>query len=214
MEGFKAQGSFGIPSTLQKQMDEARRANLKKKTEEAPQNDAPPVAAAQPAPASAAPAEQAPEVDPTKAQQEKFEKIKSALEQSLDTKITEEDIKEYIFKGRIVKDVQIIPGILKGSFQTLTTTQYMEIDERVAEMRSRGKNTQEGYDNDKAIINLSFSWIAADGRPLSSKDDPKIREKYIRSMGAHLVDCATAAMNDFNTLVRLTLQEKNFVKKS
>jgi hypothetical protein len=211
--GARPQGSFGIPPQMQQDLEEQRRRAAQAKPAERPV-----MAAEVPiVPAVALP--EAPEVVKTKEdeeakQEEEFKRLKASIEKRLETTITAEDIKEYIFKGALTKEVSVIPGILKCAFRTLTPTEYFEIDKREATFRDEGKFTVDGISNHRAIVTLSYAWIAADGKPISSANDPLIREKHIRKLGAHVVDFATAANQNFNDLLKLTLQEKAFLKKS
>lgn len=206
MEGsFKPKGSFGIPDEMRQQMEEARK-------NPAPIPQPPQALQAQPdeAPADAP----APKVDEAQDQEAAYKKAKKELEESLEIMLEEDDIKEYIFKGRLTKEVNVIRGTLKCQFQTLTPDEYMAIDERMAELRDKGKHTQAGLENQQVIITLSYAWLQAAGKPISAKNEPAKREEYIRKMGAHLVDAASARFSEFNTLLKLVMQEKNFVKKS
>lgn len=218
MEPFKAQGSFGIPQGAQRQMEEARKRVAKKIDGEPEAPPAIPQQAQEIPPegtqAKAPPTEKEVEEQAKKAQEKEFLKAKAALEEELEITITPDDIKDYIFKGRMTKKIHIVKGALEGTFQTLNPDEVQKIDELVADFRSSGKNTQEGYDNERAMVTLSYAWLAANDRPISAKNDPEIRKKYIKTMGAHIVDLAVTKHRDFNTLIRLALREQAFVKKS
>lgn len=216
MEGsFKPQGSIGVPPKMLKEMEEARKTTTARQQRQAANPGAPKDADEQvlqgPPPEALV---EVPSDKPTDASREKeFLDIRAGLEKSLGATIDAADVKAYIFKGVLSKEVELIPGVVKGTFKTITPEQFMEIDERMYQYQNEMKFTQMGIDNHRAILNLSYAWTHADGKPLSSTDDAKKREGIIRKMGAHLVDAATNRMNDFNYLVRLVLQEKNFIKK-
>lgn len=225
MDGFKSRGSIGVPPEIQKQLNEARTDMARRGTRPAQPPPHPsqvhPAAAAPEAPVvpqvEPPPPPASPETEKAKAEEEqrkKFQEVKAQLEQSLGLVIEPDDIKDYVFKGRLTKDVQIIPGVLKATFQTQNPTEFMEIDEKMANLRNEMKFTPEGLDNQKAILNLSYSWVAANDKPLSAKSDPVVRENYIRKMGNHIVDVAAQKLTELNMLLRMTLQEKTFIKKS
>lgn len=212
---FKPQGSFGMPENMKKSMESSRknmveaaqRAQAKVEGPQAP----PPV----PPPTTVEAAPVKPELaEPTQAEkEEQFLALKKAYEESLQTTITEDDVKDYIFKGRLTKEVNIITGVVKGTFQTLTPDEHMEIDARTAEYRENSKYTSEGVSNQSSLVRLSYLWLAANGKPLSASNDPKTREKFIRKMGTHLVDAASVKYNELDMLLKLALKEKDFVKK-
>lgn len=214
--GFKSRGSFGVPPEMQRDLEEARRKAETK--EPAP---AQPHAANRPGTPADAPAAAPQPTDKEKAkekaeddQEAKYRELKESIEKRIEASITPEDIKEYIFKGSLTKEVSVIPGVLKCAFKTLTPTEYFEIDKREAGFRDEGKFTLDGITNQRALVTLSYAWIAADGKPLSAQSDPAVREKHIRKLGAHVVEFAVSANQDFNTLLKLVMQEKAFLKKS
>jgi hypothetical protein len=208
--GFRAKGSFGVPSEMIKDMEARRRQQEAAPPPAHPKAPPPPVVAEAETPEPEAP-EAKKAGEPSK--EEQYVTLRKNLEERLDTTITPEDIKEYIFKGVLSKEVTIVPGLLKGTFRTLTPTEIMEIDKREASFRDEGKYTIDGVSNQRALVTLSYSWVAAAGKPLSGQNEPAVREKHIRRLGVHIVDAAVSANTDFNALVRLVLQERAFVKK-
>lgn len=204
--GFRAKGSFGVPLEMQKDLDAARR--------KAP---APEPARVEPTPEAAT--ESVP-VDPkapkelTDAEREaEYVKFKVALEKELMTSVTVDDIKDYVFRGRITKEVEVIPGVMKATFQTLNPTEYLEIDKRVAAYQDEGIFTSEGLSNQRALVTLSYVWIAANGKPLSGKNEPTKREDAVRKCGVDVIDSVVRAHEKFKTLVTVVMKEKSFIKK-
>lgn len=215
---FKSKGSFGIPEQMQRDLEASRKKPAG--PPEAPVGDAVPVNDPRWVPPGS---EELKVAEPVKTSEELtaaereriFIQERAKLEESLETKITEEDIKDYIFRGRLAKEIAVIPGIMKSVFQTLNGDEAQDIDNRVALIIDGDKKlTGPGLDNERSILNLSYSWVSAAGKPLAVNNDPKKREVYIRKMGTHLLDAAAAKLGEFNLLVKLTLREKSFIKKS
>lgn len=209
--GFRAKGSFGIPQEMQKDLEEQRR--------KAPEPPKPPQVPVEAPVMEAAPAqEEAIEAkkpkEPTDAEREaEYIKYKAELEKDLDVALTVEDIKDYVFRGRIVKEVSAIPGVLRCTFQTMNPSEHLEIDKRVAAYQNEGAYTSEGIANQRSILTLSYVWIAANGKPLSAKNEPSKREDAVRKCGTDVIDRVTSAFMKFKTLVNVVMQEKSFVKK-
>lgn len=212
--GFRAKGSFGIPQEMQKDLEDARRKSEAAKPPAHPAAEAPqePVMAPEPSPEEP--------VDPkipkplTAAEkQAEYVKFKTELEEDLETTLTVEDIKEYVFRGRITKEVSAIPGVLKCTFQTLNPSEHLEIDKRVAEYQTEGAYTSEGIANQRSLVTLSYVWLAANGKPLSAKNEPPKREDAVRKCGVDVVDSVAKAYQKFKTLVTVVMQEKSFIKK-
>ena len=219
---FKPKGSFGVPEAMKRDLEAQRR-----RPQPEPQQAAVP-ADAQPQPAAPADARWVPPT-PADLKPEDAKKIdemsdedrqtmyieeRGSLEKSLDTKIEEADIKEYIFKGRLSKEVTVVPGVMRCVFQTLTAEETMAIDSRLAELiDGPKKHTGEGIDNERTILNLCYSWVSAGGKPLAANNDPAKREGYIRKMGAHTLDLAANQLKKFNLLLRIVLREKEYIKK-
>jgi hypothetical protein len=215
--GFKARGSFGTPPQMLKDLEESR----KKAGEEAarPSQQPPPQVNKEEA-VMAPPIENEAPADPKKpkeitdAEREaEYVKFKAELEKDLETTLTVEDIKEYVFRGRITKEVQVIPGVLNCTFQTLNPSEHLEIDKRVASFQNEGAYTSEGIANQRSLVTLSYVWIAAGGKPLSAKNDPIKREEAVRKCGVDIVDAVSKAYQKFKTLVSVVMQEKTFIKK-
>lgn len=210
MEGFKAKGSFGIPENVKQQMETARaRAPEAAKAPEAVQ-------------ARSAPEVEAPEQEKKSSGQDQLEELKKVYETTYKIQLTEDDVRDYIFKGRLIKkDVEIAPGYLKGTFYSHTPAEYAEVDKHMAAFMKAGDFTSEGASNEKAIVVLSYSWrdaapIEGDvvGSYRSLGATPQDRRKAICEMGAHIIDLASEANTALNFLLKYALREKGFVKKS
>jgi len=95
------QGSMGIPEEMRKSME--AKMQSKKPPEPTPTQTPAQVAGfEEEKPAETKSAE---DKGPTRAEQ--LAALKSELEASLDAKITEDDIQDYIFKGKIIKTVSV-----------------------------------------------------------------------------------------------------------
>jgi hypothetical protein len=221
-DGFQAKGSFGIPEGIKKQIEQQKNAppvpqDGGVEARIAPQvpNQGQTSPAAPEAVAAAAAATKEFEERKAKDRAQMLE-IKSAYEENLGIKIDEEDVRDYIFKGRVAKEVTIIPGYMKGTLQTLTTKESGTIDEQMAKVQLSMKLTPQGYDNERAIYTLSYAWTHAQNknemRMLGTK--PEEREETIRGMGGHTVDLACEANVQLNWLLKYAMREKGFLKKS
>lgn len=225
-QGFNPQGSFGMPKHLQKQVINRAQARKPSAPEEADllEETAKPADTITDAPITAkseqtadiVPDKVEPKADPEKKEKELMaarERLKKNYEKHLEIVITEEDIKNYIFRGRMVKkDVTILTGVLKGTFRTHTPREIDEIDQQLAEVRNAGKNTVDGIANQEALRVLSYVWMEADGRSLG--DTPEKRLETIKDMGSQVADRASDAWNGINFLLNYALNEKAFLKKS
>lgn len=235
--GFKAKGSFGVPQEMMDNLERGRGQNtpaprvpagldLTRTPGGAPEN-----LGVKPGVNNAPvdmqkmvekPAEKAPPVVTEKTQEEidamnleKYQKemmrIKADAEKRLGISLTIEDAKNYIFMGRLTKEVIVIPDLMKCTFQTLTPVETMAIDARMAKFREKEKFTQDGYTNEQTIITLSYVWTHSEGKPMGSS--PEHREQRIRQFAVHVIDAVTAAHTDFNFLVKASLEERSFLKK-
>jgi len=200
------QGSMGIPEEMRKSME--AKMQSKKPPEPTPTQTPAQVAGfEEEKPAETKSAE---DKGPTRAEQ--LAALKSELEASLDAKITEDDIQDYIFKGKIIKTVSVIPGKFKGTFQTHSPKELSDIDTLMAAYRDAGKQTPKGIANEETVITLGYFWTHFAGKSLGST--PEMRIKNIRQMGGHVVSLAGKAWDDFNALLQVCLNEEQFVKKS
>lgn len=213
MEGFKAKGSFGVPDELKRHHEAARKKLADDAANEAAKTAAPVEKAETDPYEKGGSAEKVAAVDLEASQAEQYKKAKKELEDSLEVTISEDDIKSYIFKGRLVKEVSIFPGVLKATFQTLNAEEHMVIDEQLAKYIADNKYTSGGIDNQHSITLLSHAWIMIGGKPFTSKDDPPKRESHIRKMGTTIIDATSKKYNELNTLIKLVLNEKSFLKK-
>lgn len=156
----------------------------------------------------------APAADAPEERQDRTAQIKAwkeEIEKDLDVTLTEENLKNYLFKGQMSLDVSLVPGIMRGAVQTLRIDDLQEIDARMAEVRDQAKFTSKGLENEEAIIALSYAWTHADGKPLGTT--PAERETRIRKMGTLFIERASSARIQVDTLIRLALQEKGLLKK-
>jgi hypothetical protein len=136
--------------------------------------------------------------------------FKDMCKQDLDLVIEDEDLRKYLFKGTLSKEMKI-NKLMKGTFQSLRTSDLQEIDKRMAKIRSESKFTSQGISNEEAVINLAFAWTHADGKPLG--ENPEDREKKIRQMGSSFVASASEARINFETLIKIALHSIDSVKK-
>ncbi len=158
-----------------------------------------------------------PEADvkaPATDKEAEFKEAKAKNEEALGIKISEEDISEYIFRGRLLKkDIIAIKGRLKVTFQTLTPTEVDSVDEYVAGLREdeKLKRTHEGINNLKTIRQLCYAWLEIGGKPLPK--DIEAKAKAIQQMGTVVVNRVVEAYRTFDVLVEMTLREEEFLKK-
>jgi hypothetical protein len=138
------------------------------------------------------------------------EDFKKMCKEDLDLEITDEDLRTYLFKGALSKEVRI-NKLMKGTFRSLRTNDLQEIDQYMAKKRSEGKYTVQGLNNEEAVINLAYAWTHVDGKILGS--DHEEREKKIRQMGSTFVGAASDARINFETLIKIALHSIDSVKK-
>lgn len=145
---------------------------------------------------------------------EEFRKTKASYEEMLGVKVTEEDLTEYIFRGRIVKkDIVAIKNRVKVAFQTLTPSEIDAVDEYMAKLRSNGDKprTIEGTTNLRTIRQLCYAWTEINGKALP-KDIEK-KAEAISQMGVVVVNRVVEAFRMFDLLVEMALREEEFLKK-
>lgn len=225
MEGkttFKPQGSFGIPEHLVKQMEEQRRVKVAPPKEEPEQHPKAPEQAPAQIKLQEAPSEIAPADKKEQEDQDAIRKAKKFWEDQLETTITTKDMQDYIFKGRMVKDGIFIAAIpddknpgkyhdFKVTFQSHTPSDLAEIDEKMADYRSKAKFTPEGLDNEKSLLTLSYVLLSADGRSFGK--NPEERYKNIKGLAGGVVSLIVEAWDGLNLLIRYSLREKKLFKK-
>ena len=198
-------GSFSKPPELLKNIEahDATRKPIKPTEQAAP--------AEEEKESVAATAEPTTQVDPEAERSKRIKEYKTQMEKDLDVTISDEDIKNYILKGRIAKEVSLVNGIMKGTMQTLRIEDLQEIDARMADIRENSKLTSKGIENEEAIIALSYAWTHADGKDLGKTAQD--REAKIRKMGSLFIERASGARVSFDTLIRLVMQERDLLKK-
>jgi len=201
---LQPRGSFVKPQNLSKAIAQA---------EAAPPTPTPPESAP-PVVNEATPVEKTSEEKVADAQAERRAQLaayKTELEAEIGVEITEEDIKRYLFKGALSKVIEIVPGLMKGSFQTLSIGDLQKIDVRMAKIRDEAEHTPRGLENEEAVIALSYAWTHAEDRPLG--DDATSREKKIRLMGSLFIERASSARVKFDTLLKIVMGERGLLKK-
>jgi len=220
--GFKSRGSFGIPEQVIRQMEEARRQKKEEEAEVAPvqKSSYPPPQAAPEASSTPPPVK---ELSVDESDQKEILKAKRFWEDQLEISLTPKDIRDYIFKGRLIKDGIFVASIpdekdpekcvdFRVTFQSDTPEDSSEIDEKMATYRDKGKYTAEGIANENAILVLSCALLSADGRPLGKTSEE--RYKNIKKFGNDLVNLIVEAWSGYKLLLRLALREKKLLKKS
>lgn len=216
--GFNSRGSFGIPDQLRNQLEGKPGAQPEQKSASAPAQD---TQATVQEPVATAPQEtKAPEDAEDQAQKD-VRALREFWEKRLQVQITERDVRDYIFKGRLIKDgVEVIPGYMKASFQSLNPEELGIIDQKMATFRETTKFTADGLSNENALQVLSYGWLRSveiDGgsakAPKSMGNTPEERYKTISKISALAVQEAIEAWDGFNTLLKVALKEKQLLKK-
>ena len=219
-KNFNARGSFGIPEHLKKQLESQQRPA----TGAAPQEGEPTEAdiAATQAQAQAPEVAKVTQPDPEAEKQNEIDTLRDFWQKRLGVTITERDIRDYIFKGRLIKDnIEVVPGYMKASFQSLNPEELGIIDEKMAQFREDKKFTPDGLTNENALQVLSYGWVKAveveDGTVKSAKslgNTPEDRYKTIQKISALAVQEVIEAWDGFNVLLKIALREKRLLKKS
>lgn len=214
-------GSFGIPEAVRRQMEESKKKQAAPKGAPSPNN---PATEEQIEQAAAAVEKKLEESD--KPQEESRVKeileTKAHWESQLEVKITAQDVRDYIFQGKVEKDKVFVASLpskenpeeleaLRVTFRSHTPEDMSAIDEKIAAFRDRGKFTQNGLDNEQALLVLSHGLIKINGSALGKT--PEERYANIKKLGSHLVDLIVDSWRGFNILLRLALQEKKLLKK-
>ena len=141
-----------------------------------------------------------------------FKRVKADNEKAIGVVITEEDINDYIFRGRIIKkDVQAIKGKVSVTFQSLTPKELEAVDKFVAAVSSTSQHTAEGVANLRTIEQLCYAWLEINGKQLP-KDTEKKKEA-INNMGTHVINRVVDAFRCFDVLIAMNLREEEFLKK-
>lgn len=154
------------------------------------------------------PVQEKPEVDATA----EFKRVKKANEDALGITITEDDVNNYIFRGRIVKkDVQAIRNKVIVTFQSLTPKELEAVDQTVSAVKDSSRHTLEGINNLRTIEQLSYAWLEINGKPLPKEHEK--RKEAITHMGTHVVNRVVEAYRGFDILLEMSLREEEFLKK-
>jgi hypothetical protein len=196
---FNSKGSFGIPDAVKKQIEEVRaqKAGVQPKVD-----------STEPVTPQAEP-EQNPE-------DTKLALAKKEWENHIESSITEDDIQNYIFKGRLIKENIYIASFgavkLRGTFVTLTPNDTLELESKLNEFRSSEKFNSDALEHMRTLRILSYSWVKANGTSIGDTSDERF--KRISDMGAHVVDAAAESWRNLNFLLKLALKEDKLIKKS
>ena len=222
-KGFNARGSFGIPEHMKKQLEAQQRTAPKgAESEEASAEEFTQAAqAAAEAPKAEQDATQTPPASENDKQKD-IDTLRAFWEDRLGIKITERDIRDYIFKGRLIKDnIEAVPGYMKATFQSMNPEELGAVDQKMAEFRENKKFTPDGLTNENALQVLSYGWIKAaeieEDSVKSAKslgNTPEERYKTIQKISALAVQEVIEAWDGFNVLLKIALREKRLLKKS
>jgi hypothetical protein len=181
-DGNKNKGSFGIPEDFQNAQNNFKKQ--KAQAEEKPK--------AQPQPEAPAEEEAKEEVISTDTPEAVLEKMGA--------KFDEEDFQRLIFKGFYETEIPVIKGKLKAKFKTLTSQEYDEIDEIMAEEARDIPMTNDGYRSRMAMWIISYGVTELAGKvlvkPIVDKDTKtpdtkamaKERRKIFGAMGPAVVN--------------------------
>ena len=220
MDTFNSKGSFGIPEHMKRQLEQP----VKQKTEREYMAVSDPAQAAQP---SVAVPGAAPEVPATPAEEktrdeQDLNSLRTMWEKRLETRVSEKDLRDYVFKGKLIKDgVEVIPKMMRVTFQSVTPAELSEIDQKMAVFREENKWTTDGLSNENAVRVLSYGWIKTvevgedeiPKAPRSMGNTPEERYKVISAIPALAVQEVIEAWEGYNTLLKIALREKRLLKK-
>jgi hypothetical protein len=142
---------------------------------------------------------------------EEFTKLKEGCEKELGCTLTENDLRDLLYKGALVKQITIFPKLMDAEFRVLSTKEFSAVDQAVAQIELEGKHTREGVGDEKAKLLLSYGWLTAGGRPLGGTAEERL--KTINEMPTLSVVEASKKWNVFDLLVRLSLGEGSYLKK-
>ena len=129
---------------------------------------------------------------------------------ALGIEFTEEDISSYLFKGYLVKEIEIIKGKM-ATFKTLTAEEGQKVEEEVMAHFREKDATNNQWANIHAILHLSYGWYKFDDVPIV-EDAAKRKDHILKAMGVHLVDMAAKKYNLFNRAVAAMLEDPEVLK--
>jgi hypothetical protein len=203
----QVRGSFGKPDSLVKSIAQ----HEMKKSE--PQKDPEPT----PEPKEQSkPADAATEQEKQKVLSEEerhqvgIDAFKKMCDEIYKLTITDDELKNYLFKGSLAKEMRV-NKLMSGTFQSLRTEDLQEIDKKMSKIKEAGEFTSQGITNEEAVITLSYAWTHVDGKPLGLK--PEERESKIRRMGGTFVSNAAEARINYETLIKILLNDIATIKK-
>ena len=227
--GFNSRGSFGIPEQVKRQMETTRPPVQEPKQSLASGAHSADVSAQGAAQEQAHQSQKSDVVGASaSADAEKkatdnsdIETVKKFYEGRLGIKITEKDVRDAIFKGKLIKEgVVAIPGVLHVTFQSLTGQEYAEVERKVADFRVSQRTTEGGEANEIALRVLSYGWIksaevdAGEVKGWKSMGaTPDERYANINGMLAKALQEITDAWKAFDLLVSLAFREQHLIKK-
>ena len=142
-----------------------------------------------------------------------FNKILDGIQDKLGFTIEEADILDFVRKGKLVKKVQIIPGILTATFQTLNGEETQKIQEKIHAFQNSNSTTTAGIGNDSAFWNLTYGLAEYQGKDLTAVTDKQKVKELLLKLGAHVVDKMNAAYLDFNFVIRSKMNDPELIKK-
>lgn len=246
-----SRGSMGIPSEIHPDTLARQRAQSEAMREQAKENVDPAFAAeTMQFPAESGEDEQEEEdgdeaaapaqvEEPSAAAKEAAAAAKDAhpvlIMRRLGVEITDEDFHNYLFKGYIEKTIKIAYDPLTkkpftATFRTLTTQEYDEVDELLAEEMDSRKMTVAGRDSRRSVWLLAFAMIKVDGRLLAAdvlkkgpngvalvdtKATARRRIEMTRSFSGTILDKSSRLYGAFVAALTMMMEdpESNYLKK-
>ncbi len=132
------------------------------------------------------------------------------VSKALGLELNEEDLSQYLFKGYLVKEIEIIKGhtVL---FKTLLPVEVSEAEEKLVNIFRDKTPTDAQWVNTNAQISLSYGWIKFDGTSLGKTPDERY-EHIGKSIGVHLMDAASKKWNLFNRAISNLLADPDAIK--
>jgi len=150
----KQQGSMGIPPHLTEAAEKQRILKAKKDETKPEPKTEPPVIQPQEGAEGSSEKEQEGE-NPTE------------LLKAIGAKFTDEDFHKLLFRGYYETELDIIKDRFKATLKTLTTKEYDEVDELLAEEIKTIPMTSDGYNNRYAMWIISFGVTQLMGKPVA-----------------------------------------------
>jgi len=132
------------------------------------------------------------------------------VSKALGVKLTDEDLSQYLFKGYLAKEIEVIKGhtVL---FKTLLPVESGEAEEKLVNIFRDKMPTDAQWVNTNAQISLSYGWIKFDGVSLGKTPDDRF-EHIGKSIGVHLMDTVSRKWNLFNRAISNLLNDPDAIK--